>query len=270
VISKAAGKPWPEFIHERIFAPLGMAATRTTTNEELIPHRAAGYVWADGKYQNSPYLPLVRPSGAFLSTARDMARWEAALSGELFFTTAERAMLWTPVKLNDGSTYDYAFGWEVHKVGTHRQVRHGGTMLGFRADISRYPDDGITVITLGNSARGGVEKISGGVAALYIEGLQPRRREAKMSVATLDSFTGRYQLKEGVLTVARLDNRLTLSVASGSRSAVMAVLTPEGATSFFDEDSPRTTYSFETDAQGKLFFVLRTEEGRESLRGPRI
>src|ERR1700754_2731751 len=30
IIRKVSGKPWPEFLHERVFAPLGMNATRTT------------------------------------------------------------------------------------------------------------------------------------------------------------------------------------------------------------------------------------------------
>jgi len=31
IISKASGKPWPEFLDERVFRPLGMSSTQVTT-----------------------------------------------------------------------------------------------------------------------------------------------------------------------------------------------------------------------------------------------
>src|SRR5258706_1800345 len=72
IISRVAQIPWSQYLQERIFVPLGMSATRTTTAEELIPHRANGYHWMDdNKYQNAPIVPGVRPSGAFLSSVLD-------------------------------------------------------------------------------------------------------------------------------------------------------------------------------------------------------
>ena len=59
-----------------------MKATRTTTTRDLVPHRARGYVWRDGGgYANAPEFAALRPSGAFLSTVLDLARWEAARDG---------------------------------------------------------------------------------------------------------------------------------------------------------------------------------------------
>ena len=55
---------------------MGMAATRTTTLTELVPHCARGYTWRDTGYVNAPEFLALRPSGAFLSTAGE---WDAAL-----------------------------------------------------------------------------------------------------------------------------------------------------------------------------------------------
>jgi len=270
IITRASGKPWPQFIHERIFAPLGMDATRTTTIEDLVANRANGYQWVDGKYQNAPDLPGVRPSGAFLSTVLDMARWDAALHSDTLLSSRQRELMWTPVKLNDGTPQSYGFGWEISKVGEHRLIHHAGTMPGFRADISRYVDDGVTVVVLTNAFGALPEKISGGVAALYIPGLQPKRHAVKMSAAALDAFTGEYRISQGVLTISRSEGQLAMDVALGPRTIRMGMLTPEGKGRFFDEDNPRSTYSFETDAQGRLNFVMRTETGKESVRGTKL
>ena len=70
IIHKVSGKPWGDFLTERVFAPLGMNSTRTTTMTDLVPNRANGYAWAKGKYQNADVYFALRPSGAFLSTVK--------------------------------------------------------------------------------------------------------------------------------------------------------------------------------------------------------
>ncbi|MGC3979725.1 MAG: serine hydrolase domain-containing protein [Steroidobacteraceae bacterium] len=177
IITRTSQQPWPQYIQERIFAPLAMNATRTTTLSDLVPHRAGGYVWTGGKHQNSQSLPGpgVRPSGAFLSTVNDLAKWDAALYSDKVLSPQQRALMWTAVQLNDGSTRPYGFGWEVSKTGSHRRVHHAGTMLGFRSEISRYIDDGLTVVVLANLFQSSPEKIAAGVAAFYNTDLQPQR-----------------------------------------------------------------------------------------------
>jgi D-alanyl-D-alanine carboxypeptidase len=270
VITRVAQQPWRLFIQSRIFAPLGMTATRTTSYEEVVPQRANGYVLADGRPQNAQRIQGVRPSGAFLSTIQDLAKWETGLNGEAVLTAAERALMWTAVRLNDGSTKDYGFGWEVNKVGTHRQIRHGGSMPGFRSDFSRYPDEGVTVITLGNTGSALVERVSDGIAALQIEGLLPRRKAMRLSDNALDAYAGMYKLPTSTLTVTRRDDQLVLTLLAGARSSEVALLTAESRTRFYDADNPRLTYTFESDAGGKMHIVQRSEEGRETLRGAKL
>ena len=74
IIRKVSGKPWGDYLNERLFTPLEMNATRTTTMTEIIQNRANGYVWNKGKLDNASILLTLRPSGAFLSTVLDLAR----------------------------------------------------------------------------------------------------------------------------------------------------------------------------------------------------
>lgn len=270
VITRAAGKPWSQYIDETIFAPLGMKATRTTTARDLVRNRSGGYVWADPVYTNAIEVPNVRPSGAFLSTVNDLAKWDAALNSDALFSAEERALMWTPVKLIDGSTRPYGLGWRMENVGTHRHVHHSGSMPGYRATISRYVDDGVSVIVLTNTGQALAERVSMRLASLYIPGLQPQRKAVKMSAKELESYAGSYKMTNGTLVVARRDDQLTLTMDLGARKVEMAIVRPEDKLRFFDEDNPRATYAFEPDAQGKLNFVLRDEAGKESVRGARI
>jgi hypothetical protein len=81
--------------------------------------------------------------------------------------------MWTPVKLNDSKTHPYGFGWALGEVRGHRVVEHGGSWQGFKSQISRYPDDKLTVVVFANQARANQAKLAHGVAALYNSELAP-------------------------------------------------------------------------------------------------
>lgn len=288
VISRAAQVPWPQYLQERIFGPLAMSATRTTTADELIPYRASGYHWMDdNKYHNAPIVRGVRPSGAFLSSVLDLAKWDAALYSDKVLSQQQRELMWAPVKLKDGSEKPYGFGWEIGKIGKHRQVKHAGTMLGFRSQVLRFPDDRLTVVVLTNATQASPEKVALGVAAFYIPDLkppQPDRSATKLSAEVLDGYTGRYQLPgDRVLTVARREGNLTLTMpmalpALGKEVASLlqgvsmdvALLIPENETRFFDEDDSSSTYVFSTDTDGKVQLVIENAEGRAVQKASRL
>lgn len=173
IIRKVSGRPWSEFITQRILAPSGMTHTRTTTESEIVPHRAAGYSRTANRLVNADVWFALRPSGAFLSTVEDLAKWDAELNSETVLTASSREQMWSPVKLNDGTTYPYGFGWFVDVVQHHRRIHHDGALPGFKSDIERYPDDKLTVIVLANSGTANAEKIATHVAGLYVPAVIP-------------------------------------------------------------------------------------------------
>jgi len=100
VIRRVSGMPWAEFISKRIFQPLNMTSTRTTTTTELVKNRARGYNVRKGITTNAEAWMAIRPSGAFLSTVGDMAIWDAALYGNTILGEASKQQLWSPAKLD--------------------------------------------------------------------------------------------------------------------------------------------------------------------------
>jgi len=164
ITARVSGKSWDTFLAERLFRPLGMTATRTTTTTDIIPHRARGYVWQNERYVNAQEFLALRPSGAFLSTVLDLAAWDAALYSDRVLTTASRTAMWTPVTLTNGSRSGYGFGWEIDSLDGHRHFNHGGSLPGFRAQISRFPDDSLTVIVLTNGDGARPDETADGMA----------------------------------------------------------------------------------------------------------
>jgi CubicO group peptidase (beta-lactamase class C family) len=168
IISRVSGKYWGDFLNERVFAPLGMASTRVTTVSDIIPNRSAGYVIDKDKLQNSVNWPAVRPSGAFLSTALDLAKWEAALCTDKILKPATRVQMWTPVTLNSGKKYLYGLGWELEDFRGIATINHSGSLTGFRARFLRLPAHGLTTIVLTNLGSADVEAIATGIAVRYL------------------------------------------------------------------------------------------------------
>jgi CubicO group peptidase (beta-lactamase class C family) len=169
VIRKASGKFYGDFLRERVFTPLGMTTARVISEEDIVPNRAAGYRLVDGQLKNQNWVaPSLNTTadGALYLTALDMAKWDAALYNEKLLKRSSLDQMWTAVRLNDGSTYPYGFGWRVDEVRGHRLVEHGGSWQGFKAYIGRYVDDRLTIVLFANLAQANQDRIGHGVAAI--------------------------------------------------------------------------------------------------------
>ncbi|MEO6390658.1 MAG: serine hydrolase domain-containing protein [Pyrinomonadaceae bacterium] len=170
VIEKASGKLYGEFVQQRIFQPLGMTATRFNDIHAIVKNRAAGYSW-DGKVlQNADFASPTQPfsAGGLISTITDMIKWDAALNSDKILPKAVLESMWTATKLTDGSETGYGFGWGVQTKKGHRVISHSGGIDGFSTDIQRLVDDQVTVIVLANSDTAQAERISQGIAAIYV------------------------------------------------------------------------------------------------------
>jgi D-alanyl-D-alanine carboxypeptidase len=167
VIAKASGQPWDAFIATRLFAPARMTSTRMGTVRDVVPNRASGYQLANGALVNAESWIAMRPSSAFISTVLDLAAWDAFLDAGDPLTPANRRLMRTPARLNDGSPVDYGFGWAVDTLFGRTRIHHDGQYPGFRADYERFEDDGLTVIVLANTDRANVQSLAIKVAGFY-------------------------------------------------------------------------------------------------------
>jgi CubicO group peptidase (beta-lactamase class C family) len=154
VIEKLMGETLNKTLTARIFAPLGMSATRVNDPLAILPNRASGYAPVEtGGWRKTSYLGLRHhfANGGLVSTVSDLAKWDAALHGETLLSQARLQEMWTPQLLNDGTPTDRGLGWVISDFEGHRQIHHGGLLPGFASNISRFVDDGISVIVLTNS-----------------------------------------------------------------------------------------------------------------------
>jgi D-alanyl-D-alanine carboxypeptidase len=172
IIRRVSGKPWDEFISERIFQPLGMKASRATTAFAIVPNRAGGYDWQNGEFRNAVDFLSVRPSGAFLSSLEDLVRWDDALSADVPLKKKLRKLMWEPVPLNDTRSSGYGLGWQIGDRMGKRVLSHGGTLGGFRSYYVRFPDERLSIIVLTNLSSAKPDDIVWKIAAALMPGLE--------------------------------------------------------------------------------------------------
>lgn len=165
VISSVSGKPWPDFVQARIFAPANLTQTYLTSTN--APNEAVGHSFAGNDWSKAPQPVAVIPSGAFVSTVLDMARWDAALHRNTVLTPKSCRLMWTRTPLNDNTAAPYGFGWELETVNGYHRVRHGGSLPGFRAFFVRGLDGGLSVVVLVNTEPVYTEPIAYGIAAIH-------------------------------------------------------------------------------------------------------
>ena len=177
VIHKVTGKFYGDFLQERIFQPLGMSATRIISERDIVPNRASGYELAKGEIKNQEWVSATlntTADGALYTNVLDLGKWDAALYTEKLLKRESFEEIWTPVKLKDGKTYPYGFGWFLNEANGHRLIEHDGAWQGFTMNISRYVDDRLTVIVMTNldEDHSKPERTAHGVAGIYEEKLR--------------------------------------------------------------------------------------------------
>ena len=174
IIHKITGMPYAEFLSERIFRPLAMTSTRLISDRDIIPNRAAGYeIDRNDEFKNQEWVSPTFNStadGALYFNVLDLAKWDEALYGTKLLKQSSLDRIWTVYPLNDGkpNPAGYGFAWSIGAQDGHKHIGHGGAWQGFTCDISRYPDDSLTVVVLTNLDAG---HSNPGVVAHVVAGL---------------------------------------------------------------------------------------------------
>jgi CubicO group peptidase (beta-lactamase class C family) len=173
LIHRVTGEFYGDFLQERIFRPLGMTSTRIINEADIIPNRAAGYRLVKDELKNQEWVaPAINTTadGSLYFSVIDLAKWDAALYTEQLLKRSSFDLMWTPVKLKDGSVNKgaYGFGWFIEERDGHHCVHHDGSWQGFETAIDRYVNDRLTVIVLTNLAGANPGKITRHVAEMYL------------------------------------------------------------------------------------------------------
>jgi CubicO group peptidase (beta-lactamase class C family) len=243
LVGRAAGKSIRQFAEGAMFAPLGMTSTHFhDDNTMIVPHRAVGYVPAgpDSFRVVATTYALVG-DGGLLTTVRDLVKWdENFYDNKLGGGAALIDKITTPGTLANGTLHQYAFGLTPGMYRGLPIVQHGGSFIGFRAQLLRFPSEHVSVAVLCNDGSASAEGLAQSVADHYLAGrlegaappaplaATPRTASFEIAPADLRRFVGKYQLQPGlVASVVEANDGLRLRLPGQERRML-----PTSATTF--------------------------------------
>jgi CubicO group peptidase (beta-lactamase class C family) len=144
LIERIGGLPYPEYMRERVFEPLGMNRTWVEAPPEARGDLAVGYGLEDDVLLPQEYEWYVTlPASSIDATTADMGKLLAALLGDggalLSAETAGRVR--NEVQLAYGPDLG-AFSWGLwdEDRGGWRVLHHGGVMAGYTSELYLVPE----------------------------------------------------------------------------------------------------------------------------------
>lgn len=114
-------------------------------------------------------LDMVGDGGVF-TTVEDLLKWDRNFyDNKLGQSKRELIELAeTPGTLKSGDAMTYAFGLTVGEYQGTREITHGGSFVGYRAGLNRYPDHRASVAVLCNYANTNPTSLARKVAGLFL------------------------------------------------------------------------------------------------------
>lgn len=157
VIEGASGTSYDRYMHQAIFEPAQMPATRLDDVFAIIPHRARGYkISASGELQNSVFVDVSNkpPGSGINSSAKDMGNFIAALYAAKLVPKAVLDQMLTPATTRDKKPTIYGRGFfRGGPIGTYRGLQeagHGGDQQGVSSVLYLLPERQFGVVILSN------------------------------------------------------------------------------------------------------------------------
>lgn len=177
LVARVSGQSFADFTRVRLFEPLGMRRTSwRDDHRRIVKDRAVAYDVADGRLVELMPFENVHGNGGLLTTVGDLLRWNEFLQAPTAPNQALVQELQTPGQLANGRSHGYAFGLFVGDYKGVHEVSHGGSTAGYRAYLTRFPKEALSVAVLCNVGTAGAERMAHDVAELYLGTAMKERR----------------------------------------------------------------------------------------------
>lgn len=158
IIEKVSGIKYCDFLTKNIFSPLQMTNTGCIANENELTTK--GYAKSnDGTFKKVPFSSLTYSvgNGNLFSNVNDLVKWNSSIkAGKLISSSAYQKWFSRYTEIQEQSEYedkgDYiGYAWFLSFKGdTLFKTYHLGGVTGYKASITRFPNDDIFVVTLSN------------------------------------------------------------------------------------------------------------------------
>lgn len=151
IVQRVSGLPFPQYVEEHIFAPLGMlnSTFRQPVEARLAGDLARGYRWIDDEVVEGDFVYALGPAGALSSTAGDLAKFMlahlqgGALNGERILAEETAHMMQTRLFTPHPSIDSMAHGFVELTVNGRKTLFHPGSVFLFNSALHLLPDENV-------------------------------------------------------------------------------------------------------------------------------
>jgi serine beta-lactamase-like protein LACTB len=153
VVEGVSGKPFLEYLHDRVFTPAGMEAARGDDVLAVIPNRAPGYqLSAAGELRNSPLSDTSNRTagGGLVATAEDVARFAIAFQRATLLKASTTQAAFGRQRTRDRKVTGYGLGWIIGETAGRTEVYHTGGQPRVSTVLYMVPRSGLAVVFLCN------------------------------------------------------------------------------------------------------------------------
>ncbi|HYI23324.1 MAG TPA: serine hydrolase [Candidatus Limnocylindrales bacterium] len=173
VIEAETGKSLGTVLRQRFLTPLGLRKTYFQGDGPPPAGSAQGYLYKSGVWKewsdSTGYQPTISAAtvawaaGGMVSSARDVAKWCAALYGGSVLSPASLAQM-TDFGYSPYADGTYGLGTRYRVKNGRGMIGHTGSLRGFDAAMWHYPDSGVTVAVVTNLGRVNVNPMADALA----------------------------------------------------------------------------------------------------------
>lgn len=170
ILPNVAGKSWDEFVDERIFAPLGMPTSSTSTLAlQGQPNVATPHAEIDDEVRPIAWRNIdnIAPAGSINSNVLEMAQWvrlhlnDGVHEGDTILSAAIVREMQTPQTIirpvggwvlmaPESDFLTYGMGWFLNDYRGRKVVQHGGNIDGMHALVGMLPEEELGLVILTN------------------------------------------------------------------------------------------------------------------------
>ncbi len=263
IIEKVSGASYEEYLTKHLWMPAGM--NQTGYQQPKFGEIAVGYKnhkkWGkptDKKWSaNGPYWHL-KANGGVLSTVQDMYKWHLALLDNKILDAKAKAKYFKKhIEEGEGANSYYGYGWAIFPTPRNTElIAHNGGNGIFFADMWRYLDEDITIITMTNAVNRKVERITSNIAGILLKpGFEPKFAK-DMNTEEIDGEI-----------VDRLIEKFMNAIASSDKSAWKSFIEKHTASHFMNSFPMEQHLNFFEDFHNKLnggeVVEIRLQENNE-------
>ncbi|WP_194774526.1 serine hydrolase domain-containing protein [Pararhodonellum marinum] len=268
IVNKVSGMNMAEFARQEIFEPLGMTDTHFHNDHtRIVKNRASGYMpRGNGQYKISMTTLNMIGDGGIFTNIDDIRLWDKAfynstvLGEEFWNKMTERGVL------NNGEVIPYASGLMIGEYKGLKTIRHGGAFVGYRAELLRFPEQGLSIAIFANRGDANPSLKANQVADVMLKDLlteSPDKIAEKPKTETPakeylpNQLVGNYEIQPGIILQLTLKNDSLHVLQTWNKQGYNIIKTKGNTYEIPGEKSLSFTFSDLKEDQAQTLSVLQ-------------